>query len=278
MVTRGPRSIMVKRTLRPATRIITLTTDFGSTDHFAGVMKGVILGICPAAQIVDICHEVPPYEIAQGAFLMAQSWRYFPKGTIHVGVVDPGVGTARRPILVEAGGHYFIGPDNGLLAMIYSDLPHKAREITNEKFSLPEVSRTFHGRDIFAPTAAHIAAGARASSVGKLIEDHLKLTTHKPQRVSRRHWSGSVLFIDRFGNLITNFHTGEFGEIRTRPFEVTIGAARIHRLALTFGDAEPGEPVAIVGSSGYVEIAVNQQHAARLLGCGVGAPVDLEVF
>src|SRR4051794_37211634 len=116
--------------------VITLTTDFGTADHFVGVMKGVILGICPDAHIVDITHEIPPYEIAQGAYLLAQSWQYFPKGTVHVGVVDPGVGTARRPILVEACGHRFIGPDNGLLAMVYTDIPHKAREITNTKYFL----------------------------------------------------------------------------------------------------------------------------------------------
>ena len=259
-------------------RVITLITDFGLADHYVGVMKGVILGICPAASIVDISHEVQPFEIAQGAFLISQAWRWFPPKTVHLVVVDPGVGTARRPILVEAHGQYFIGPDNGVLAMVYTDFPHKVREITAEKYMLPERSRTFHGRDIFAPVVAHLASGVRASSMGKPIEDHLKLAFHKPQRTSKRAWSGTVLHVDRFGNLITNFHLDEFGDVRTRPFEFAVGPQRVHRLSLTFAEAEPGEAFAIVGSSGYVEIAVNQGSAARTLGCGVGAPVDLQLF
>ncbi len=242
-------------------------------------MKGVIAGICPEANVVDISHDVPPFEISQGAFLVAQAWPYFPKGTVHVAVVDPGVGTARRPILVEAHGQKFIGPDNGVLALVYNEVPHKVREITNSKLFLPgAISRTFHGRDIFAPVAARIASGTRPASVGPLIEDHLKLTAYKPSRISKRAWSGSVLYIDRFGNLVTNYHVNDFGDVNTRPFEVTVGAARVHRLALTFADAEPGEIVLVLGSSGYFEIAANQANAAKLLGCGVGAPVDLEMF
>jgi S-adenosyl-L-methionine hydrolase (adenosine-forming) len=264
-----------KKMSRP---VITLTTDFGVTDHFVGVMKGVIAGLCPDAQVVDISHDVPPFEISQGSFLVSQTWPWFPKGTIHVAVVDPGVGTARRPILVEAHGQRFIGPDNGVLALVYTDAPHKAREITNEKLFLSGVSRTFHGRDIFAPVAARIAAGVRVSSVGPVIEDHLKLTAYKPSRTSKRSWSGAVLYVDRFGNLITNFHVDEFGDLQTRPFEVSVGTIEIHRLALTFADAAPGEVVLILGSSGYFEIAANQGSAAKMLGCGVGAPVDIELF
>ncbi|MDZ4800065.1 MAG: SAM-dependent chlorinase/fluorinase [Bryobacteraceae bacterium] len=265
----------VKKTGRP---VITLTTDFGVTDHYVGVMKGVIAGLCPDAQVVDISHDVPPFEIAQGAFLVAQAWPYFPKGTVHVAVVDPGVGTARRPILVEAHGQKFIGPDNGVLALVYAETEHKAREITNDKLFLPGVSRTFHGRDIFAPVAARIAAGARVSSVGPVIQDHLRLSAYKPSRTSKRLWTGSVLYVDRFGNLITNFHGSEFGDVKTRPFEVSIGTVKVHRMALTFADADPGEVVLVLGSSGYFEIAANQGSAAKLLGCGVGAPVDVELF
>jgi S-adenosylmethionine hydrolase len=265
-----------KKNSRP---VITLTTDFGVSDHFVGVMKGVIAGICTDATVVDISHDVPPFEIAQGAYLVSQAWPYFPKGTVHVAVIDPGVGTSRRPILVEAHGHRFIGPDNGVLSLVYADVPHKAREIANQKLFLsPHISRTFHGRDVFAPVAARIAAGTRPSSVGPLIEDHLKLTAYKPQRTSKRAWTGSVLYIDRFGNLITNFHVSEFAGVNTRPFEVSVGTTHIHHLALTFGDAEPGEVVLVLGSSGYFEIAANQGSAAKLLGCGVGAPVDLELF
>jgi S-adenosyl-L-methionine hydrolase (adenosine-forming) len=258
--------------------IVTLTTDFGTSEHFVGVMKGVILGICPAASIVDITHEVQPFEIAHGAFVIAQAWRWFPPKTVHVAVVDPGVGTSRRPILVEAHGHYFIGPDNGLLAMVYTGQPHKAREITAEKYFLQPQSRTFHGRDIFAPAAAHLARGVRPSSFGKPIEDHLKISFAEPQRVARRVWCGTVLHTDRFGNLITNFHIDQFADVRTRAFSMTIGPRQIRRLALTFADSDPGEVFVIVGSSGYLEIAANQQSAARLLGCGNGAPAELTLF
>jgi S-adenosylmethionine hydrolase len=241
-------------------------------------MKGVILSICPNASIVDITHEVQPFGISEGAFLVAQTWRWFPARTVHVAVVDPGVGTSRRPILVEAHNQYFIGPDNGVLAMVYTGQPHKAREITAEKYFLQPLSRTFHGRDIFAPAAAHLARGARPSSFGKTIEDHLKIAFAEPQRIARRVWCGTVLHTDRFGNLITNFHVDQFGDVTTRPFSMHIGPRQIHRLALTFADSEPGEVFVIVGSSGYLEIAANQAPAAKLLGCGTGAPAELTLF
>jgi S-adenosylmethionine hydrolase len=139
--------------------VITLTTDFGLSDHFVGVMKGVILGIEPAAQIVDISHGVQPYQIVDGAFTIAQAYRYFPKKTIHVVVVDPGVGSARRPLLAEMGGQYFVAPDNGVLSMVFAREKPKVRHITNERYFLHPLSRTFHGRDVFSPVAAHLAAG-----------------------------------------------------------------------------------------------------------------------
>jgi S-adenosylmethionine hydrolase len=257
--------------------VITLTTDFGHTEHFVGVMKGVIAGICPEAHVVDITHDVRPFDIAQGAFLLSQAWRWFPEGTIHVAVVDPGVGTARRPIVVEAARHRFVGPDNGVLAMVYAEMPHEAREITAAKYMLPTPSRTFHGRDIFAPAAAHLARGVRPSSLGRPIEDHLKIAFYKPQRTARRVWLGTILHIDRFGNLITNFHIDDFPQVRTHAFEMTVGPREIRRLALNYADSEEGEAFAIVGSSGFIEIACNQGSAARLLGCGAGAPAELTV-
>lgn len=258
--------------------IVTLTTDFGTREHFAGVMKGVILSICPEAAIVDISHEVHAFEISEGAFLAAQAYPYFPPKTVHVVVVDPGVGSARRPILVEAAGQYFVGPDNGVLAMVYSSIPHKAREITALKYCLEPISRTFHGRDIFAPVAAHLAKGVRPSSVGKLIDDHLKPGFMKPDRIAKRTWVGSVLHVDRFGNLITNFHIDDFGAIRVRAFEFAIGVTKLTRLGLTYAEVDIGEPFVIVGSSGYLEVAANQASAARILGCGSGAPCELTMF
>jgi len=263
--------------------IITLTTDFGHQDHFVATMKGVILGISPTAQLVDVTHEITPFEISEGAFTLMEAWQAFPKKAIHVGVVDPGVGTSRRPILVEAGGHYFVGPDNGLFAMVYGPMldreePVKVRHLTNETYFRHPVSRTFHGRDIFAPVAAHLAAGITPAKFGPRIEDYLKIHSFWPTRTSKRLWTGQVLKIDRFGNLISNFSEVEFGGIKTKPFALSIGTEKIQRLALNYAEVPFGEPVAIIGSSGFVEVCVNQGHAAKQLGCGVGAPIELWIY
>ena len=258
--------------------MITLTTDFGAADHFVGAMKGVILGIAPRARIVDITHEITPYEVNEAAFVIAQAWRYFPKRTIHVVVVDPGVGSARRAILAEAGGHYFIAPDNGVLSMIYDAVPHKVRIISNTKLISKHVSRTFHGRDVFAPAAAHLSRHVPAAKFGEAISDYVRAGMLKPSQPALHKWTGMILKVDRFGNLITNFHIDQFADVKTRPIEIRVGTARIHRLALTYSETDIGEISAIVGSSGYIEIAANQASAAKALGCGAGAPVELEIF
>jgi S-adenosylmethionine hydrolase len=169
--------------------IITLTTDFGLSDHFGGVMKGVILGICPAAEIVDISHEVGAFGVTEGAFLLAQAYRYFPRGTVHVAVIDPGVGTSRRPILVEAAGQRFVAPDNGVLTMIYAREEHKVRWVAAQKYFLKPVSQTFHGRDIFSPVAAHLASGVSPAKMGKVIADYMRLHFENPVRTARRGWT-----------------------------------------------------------------------------------------
>jgi S-adenosylmethionine hydrolase len=258
--------------------LITLTTDFGTSDYFVGAMKGVILGIAPRAGIVDITHEITPFEVNEAAFTISEAARWFPRGTIHVVVVDPGVGTARRPILVEAAGQRFIGPDNGVFTMVYDSASHKVREITNTKMMLKTVSRTFHGRDVFAPAAAHLANGVAAGRFGKRVNDFVRSETVKPARVTKGRWSGRVLKVDHFGNLITNFHMREFGELRTRAFEVLAGSQVIRRLALTYAESGIGELVAIEGSSGFLELSANQASAAEKLGCGVGAAIELEIF
>ncbi len=258
--------------------IITLSSDFGSSDHYVGVMKGVILGICPAAEIIDITHEIPPFEITEGAFSIAQAYPYFPKRTVHVVVVDPGVGTSRRPILVEAAGQSFVGPDNGVLAMVYEREKAKVRELTNVKFFRKPVSRTFHGRDIFSPCAAHLAKGVRPAQFGKLLQDYLRPSFTTPIRSGKRTWTGAILKVDHFGNLITNLHIDEFPEVKLRPVDIQVGLRTVRRLALNYADTEPDEVFAIVGSSGYLEISANQTSAAKLLGCGTGAPVELTLF
>lgn len=258
--------------------LITLTTDFGLSDHFVGTMKGVILGIQPEAGIVDISHEIHPFEVPEAAFVISQAHAFFPKKTIHVVVVDPGVGTSRRPILVEAADQYFIGPDNGVFTMILTRYPAKVREITAVRYFLQNVSRTFHGRDVFAPCAAHLAKGVTPARFGKLIDNALRLSFEKPTRTAKRAWTGAVLQIDRFGNLITNYHTGEFGQIRQKPFSLLAGMHPVERLASSYGEGQPGELFVIEGSSGYFEVASNQSSAAKLLGLAVGSPLELTIY
>jgi S-adenosylmethionine hydrolase len=255
--------------------ILTLTTDFGLSDHYVGAMKGVILGICLRAQIVDISHEIAPFEITEGAYTIAQAYRCFPKKTVHVVVIDPGVGTARRPILMEAAGQYFIAPDNGVLAMIYGREPHKIRLISNGKYFRQPVSRTFHGRDIFAPVAAHLAAGVTPAQFGKRIEDYLKPAFDRPQRAGKRTWNGQVLKIDRFGNIITNFRADEFPNLEMQNVVFSVGPQEVTVIARNYAETGPGELFAIVGSSGYYEISIAQASAAKRIGCVAGGPVEL---
>jgi hypothetical protein len=259
--------------------LITLTTDFGASDHFVGAMKGVILGIAPRARIVDITHQIAPFAVGEGTFTIAQAWRWFPRGTIHVAVVDPGVGSERRAILVEADGHRFIGPDNGLFSMIFDGAARlKVREIANPKMMLAHVSRTFHGRDVFAPAAAHLALGIAPARFGKVIHDFLKMPGMKPAPMKPGRWSGTILKVDRFGNLITNFHIDAFPGVRTHAFEMLAGLSVVRRLALTYSETGFGDLCVIAGSSGYLEVSANQASAAEKLGCGAGSVVELEIF
>jgi len=258
--------------------LITLTTDFGLSDHYVGVMKGVIVSICPRARIVDISHGVGAFEIAEAAFTITQAYRHFPRGTVHVVVVDPGVGTSRRPILAQAAGQSFIAPDNGVLSMIYEREKHNVRAISNARYFLPAVSQTFHGRDIFAPAAAHLAGGTAPARFGKPIADYLRLNFDKPARTGRRIWTGAVLKVDRFGNLVTNFALEDFPDLDKREFEMAAGPQRIGVLARHYAERGPGEAFLIVGSAGYYEISVGQASAAKLLGCAAGAPLELTLL
>jgi S-adenosylmethionine hydrolase len=241
-------------------------------------MKGVVAGIAPAARVIDISHDVAPHNVTEAAFVIAEAWPYFPKRTIHMVVVDPGVGTSRRPILAEVGGHFFIAPDNGVLSMVFDAAMHKVRVISNPKFMRRDISRTFHGRDVFAPAAAHLAKGAQPGAFGKLIQDFVRIWIAQPSPKGQDAWRGAILKVDRFGNLITNFAAREFGSISARPFEMRAGTQRIHRLALTYADTAVGELFVIVGSSGYLEIAANQTSAASLIDCSAGAPVELDLY
>lgn len=241
--------------------VLTLTTDFGLADHYVAAMKGVILGIVPDARIVDISHEVAPFAIEQGGYLIAQSYAWFPKKTVHVAVVDPGVGSSRRAIVLDAAGQYFVGPDNGLFSMIMARAKHRVRAISNEKYFRHPVSRTFHGRDIFAPVAAHIASGVPAARMGKIIADPVALDLRRPR----------VLHIDRFGNIVTSLRTQDFATPRG---SMQINGTPVTSAALHYSEFEPGELFALEGSSGYIEISMNRGSAAERIGCHPGDTVD----
>jgi S-adenosyl-L-methionine hydrolase (adenosine-forming) len=248
--------------------IITLTTDFGLSDPFVGIMKGVILAITPNAQLVDISHDVPSYDIAEATFMVESMYRYFPDGTVHIVVIDPGVGSARRPLAAAAQGHLFVAPDNGVLSTV---LETEAYHIQNDRLFLNPVSQTFHGRDIFAPVAAQLAAGTPIESVGPRIRDFVR----KPLPVPRREGGkivGSVLRIDKFGNVITNVRRSDFSP----KFTIRIAGSTVERFCATFSDADPGQLVAIEGSTGYIEIALNQGSAAERLNVSSGAEIEVE--
>jgi S-adenosylmethionine hydrolase len=255
--------------------IITLTTDFGLADPFVGIMKGVILGIAPGAQIIDVSHDIRSYDILEAAFIIDSSYRYFPAGTIHVIVVDPGVGSARRPMAAAAKEHIFVAPDNGVLSCILdgdamTPAP-SAYWIKNQSLFLNAVSKTFHGRDIFAPVAAHLALGASIDSVGPRIVDFVKRALPKP-RPQGNKLVGTALRIDKFGNIITNLKRSHLG----KDFVIRVAGLSITRFCATFSEAEPGEFFALEGSTGYIELALNQASAANRLNVSLGAEIELE--
>jgi S-adenosylmethionine hydrolase len=255
--------------------IITLTTDFGLSDPFVGIMKGVILGIAPEAQVVDITHEVRSYDILEAALVIESSYRYFPSGTIHVIVVDPGVGSARRPMAAAAKEHIFVAPDNGVLSSVLngdvSTPAPAAHWINNRSLFLQAVSQTFHGRDIFAPVAAHLALGIPIESVGPRIVDFVKKPLPKP-RPQGDKLVGMALRIDKFGNIITNLKRSHLG----KDFVIRVAGLSITRFCANFSEAEPGEFFALEGSMGYIELALNQGSAADRLKVGRGAQIEVE--
>jgi S-adenosylmethionine hydrolase len=258
--------------------IITLTTDYGTNDHLVGTLKGVILKINPDVTIIDITHHVAPFDLLDGALSIGAAYSYFPARTIHVVVVDPGVGTDRRPLLVSAENQYFVAPDNGVLSLIYERDPNVVvRHANVEHYYLQPVSKTFHGRDVFAPVAAWLAKSGQSSAMGDVIEDYKKLAMPRP-RATNGVLKGVVMRVDGFGNLITNFRAEDLSEDARQAGKVNfqVGTHAVSRLVETFALGNANEPIAYVGSSGYVEIAVNKGNAARTLSLGRGAAVILQ--
>jgi hypothetical protein len=260
-----------RRAPRPS-GVVTLLTDFGLDDAYVGTLKGVILAINPRARLVDLCHDVPPQDVRRAALLLEQAWRFFPPGTVHLAVVDPGVGTARRAIAVEAGGHRFVGPDNGLLGFCFALPGARAVELTVRRFHRRPVSRTFHARDVFGPVAAHASRGVPLRAFGPAIGDPVRLPWPRPRRRAGRV-EGTVVLVDRFGNVLTNLTARD---LPGRPARcvVAVGRARIRGLSTTYADRPRGALGALVDSSGRVEVFVRESSARARLGVGPGARVS----
>jgi S-adenosylmethionine hydrolase len=259
--------------------IITLTTDFGLNDHFVGTMKGVILKILPNAEIVDICHSVQAFDILDGALALAESYSYFPTRTVHLVVVDPGVGSARRPIIASSEEQNFVAPDNGVLSLMYAREERlSVRHITSDHYFLQPVSNTFHGRDIFAPVAAYLAKGVDHKKFGEEITDFVRFNAPKPKPADADTLRGVVLRVDRFGNLITNFTPQDAPALFQQlppAFKIVVGKREVSAMRQNYAEGAPGEVFGILGSMGYLEIVANRGSAAQLVGSGKGTEVQL---
>jgi S-adenosyl-L-methionine hydrolase (adenosine-forming) len=256
--------------------VIALLSDFGTHDHYAGTMKGVMLTICPDATLVDITHDVPPHDVLDGALQLAASARYFPAGTIFLAVVDPGVGSARRGIAAEAGDYRFVAPDNGVLTAVLREwAPKKIVELTERRYARPTVSRTFEGRDRFAPAAAWLAKGIQLTALGRPAADYQRLDIPQPQ-VNDTTITGVVLRVDRFGNLVTNIDRRSFeAAARSGTMQVVAGGHTIGRLVATYADIQPGEICALFGSTDHLELAANSESAAERLQLTRGAAIEV---
>jgi len=261
-----------------ANAIITLTTDYGTNDHLVGTLKGVILKINPDVTIVDITHNVTPFDLLDGALAIGSAYSYFPPKTVHVVVVDPGVGTERRPLLVSAGNQYFVAPDNGLLSVVYEREAESlmVRHANAEHYYLQPVSKTFHGRDIFAPIAAWFTKSWQSSGFGDQIEDFKRFALPRPKEADGVV-KGVILRADSFGNLITNFRQEDLpeGVAKDGAIQLQVGTQSVTRFVETFAQGNGAEPFAYVGSSGFLEIGVNKGSAARTLGLNRGTAVVL---
>jgi S-adenosyl-L-methionine hydrolase (adenosine-forming) len=259
--------------------IITLTTDFGLNDHFVGTMKGVILAIEPEAEIIDICHAVQAFDVLDGALSISQAYSYFPSGTVHVVIVDPGVGTARRPLIVTSERHHFVAPDNGVLSLIYQKEERlSARHVTGEHYFLQPVSNTFHARDVFSPIAAYLAKGVDPAKFGEEVSDFVRFSAPKPKPINESTLRGVVLKVDRFGNLITNITPQDapmLFKADASGFKIVIGKREITEIKDAYALGAPGEVFGILGSMGYLEIAANRGSAAQIIGVAKGTDVNV---
>lgn len=255
--------------------VITLTTDFGLQDYYVSAMKAVILGIVPDVRLVDISHDIPPQDIMAGSWVLRNSAMLFPPGTVHTIVVDPGVGTERKPVALQIGEHYFVGPDNGIFSLLTEDTGFRAVHLNRSEYWRGEVSHTFHGRDIFAPVAAHLSGGVPLEELGDPVE---KLVTYRwaSPIADKDGLQGWVIHIDRFGNLITNLSKELIeGVTDHKSLKIYVGNTILDEVVSTYGSVEDGEPAAVIGSSGMLEIGINKGNAQQMLGVQKGAQISL---
>jgi S-adenosylmethionine hydrolase len=260
-------------------RIITLLTDFGLRDHFVASMKGVMLGLNPDLNLVDISHLVPPQDIRTGAFLLGQAYACFPPATIHLAVVDPGVGTDRKVLAAIAGGHYFVAPDNGILSYVRrAAADFRAYEVTADHYYRKPVSNTFHGRDVFAPIAAWISRDIPMHQLGNELAEPVELKIPEPARIKEGLIQAAIMAVDHYGNMITNLtpgHLPEFDPGRPLPFKILAGKKEITACRENYGEAKQGEAFIIEGSTGHIEISIKGASAAATLGLKAGNPIGV---
>ena len=255
--------------------LITLTTDFGHKDAFVGTMKGVILGVNPKVGIVDLSHGIPPQDIMAGALVLSGAVPFFPAGTIHVAVVDPGVGSERRPLLIQSEREFFVGPDNGLFSLVMKGKkPKQIVELSEDTYHLKPTSSTFHGRDIFAPVAAQLSLGLLPKKLGNPVEDFVRLPWPEVT-TNKRSIQGEVIYVDGFGNLITNIQEDTLAPFPRNKLSTTIGQLQIHGLCASYYAVREGDVVAVMNSWRFLEIAVRNGSAANQTGQSVGAPVEV---
>jgi S-adenosylmethionine hydrolase len=260
--------------------VITLTTDFGSTDYETGVLKGVIWKIAPQVKIADLSHDIAPYDVMEAALLFWRVVPYFPAGTIHVAVIDPGVGTSRRAIAAHIETQYFVGPDNGIFSLLQRQAEQNGHpadfiHLNEPKYWLPEISNVFHGRDIFAPVAAHLAAGVPFNSLGLAIKDPVLIKIPNPIP-TQKGWKGQVIHIDHFGNLSTNVNRSHLG--KSKDARINIKGVDITGLVSTFGERPKGTLIALFDSSGSLAISVVNGAAAQLLNASIGDLVEIQLI
>jgi S-adenosylmethionine hydrolase len=256
--------------------VIALLSDFGTHDHYAGTMKGVMIGICPDVTLIDITHDITPHDVLEGALQLAASARYFPAGTIFLAIVDPGVGSSRRGIAVEAGEYRFVAPDNGVLTPVLREMPPKRIvELTERRYARPTVSRTFEGRDRLAPAAAWLAKGIQLSALGRTVASYQQIDIPQVE-VGEAHLRGVVLLVDRFGNLVTNIDRRTFEAFtRAQPVSLKVTGHAIAGVVATYADIRAGEICALFGSTDHLEFAANGSSAATALGVSRGAAVEI---